>query len=352
MVSEARYYTLVNSLEDLEKFLSTLPEEKQTFSEVILGENKQKPRFDIDDVPVELVPEMFEAFGSLFEGLGIELKELFWYSSSNQSKQSYHLVLPHYYFETSFEAKRLWHYVQENIDSRFTTYIDSRVYSITQCFRLLGSQKQGSGRPKRLMKSWNYHDIVIEQQGMLKDSLVSYVLEGKLFPSFDIKQELTSAIRGELTGDVAEYQKIIEQYIGSEFQFWTIKDNIIFYRRLSPSFCEICKKEHDSVGTYFSIHDEFIVQHCYRSELYHGKPIFISRNSVIGLEDYDQSSIFEQVRVKETLFEKIERIDSLRTKIGSKSISIPIEKKNGRKKKSLIELATTEKYSIKGIKKN
>jgi len=303
MVSDGRYYTLFNSIEKLETFLSTIPEEKQTFFEVILGENRQKPRFDIDDIHVELVPEMFDAFGSLFKKFNIGPECLLWYSSSNQSKQSYHLILPDYYFETSFEAKKLWYYVQENIDPRFATYIDSRVYSITQCFRLLGSQKQGSGRPKRLMKSWNYQNEIIEQKGNLRDSLVGYVEDQKLFPAFEIKEKITSSTRGELTGDIQEYLNIINQYIGHEFDFWMVKNGVIFYNRIAPSFCEICKKKHDSVGAYFTIHKDSIIHHCYRAETYNGESIFISKCGILGLEDYKQPSVFKEKTMSDKVLE-------------------------------------------------
>jgi len=300
-----RYYTLLNSIKELKKFLSEKPEEEQTFFEVIFGENKQKPRFDIDNIAVDRIPEMFDAFGSLFEGLGIGPENLLWYSSSNETKQSYHLVLPDYYFENCDQAKRLWYYVQENMGAKISMYVDNRIYSSTQHFRLLGSQKLNSSRPKILMKSWKYKEEVIEQEKYsrnLRDSLVGYVKDEKLFPTFEIEKILVSSSKYLKKEFFDDEREIIESRLGPGFQLTKIEGNQLFYKRIAPSYCPVCDKQHNSVGTYFFIREDCIVQHCYRAEIYNGKSVYIPKNEVMGLENFDQ------VPTKKTLVERLSKI--------------------------------------------
>ena len=281
---QGRFFSLFPTLNALKNFLETIPEDKQSFFEIILGEQKQKPHFDIDDIAIENVQLMFDSFVDMFKRLGIDANELRWYSSSNEIKQSYHLVLPNFYFETNFDAKRLYYYAQEHLPTSVAQHVDILVYSTLQNFRLLGSQKEGSGRVKRLMPSWNYRGTEIKQSGELVASLISYIPEdSQEFPNFEIKspdERLFSSPTIVDNESVSAYDQVINEYLGGAFQFDNIKNNVMFYRRLSIQ------------------EENLLYHHCYRAKKYSKEKyrvIQFNLEPALGLDDFDQASPFGPV---------------------------------------------------------
>ena len=88
--------------------------------------------------------------------IGISPEELRWYSSNSQTKKSFHLIIPKYFFENNIQAKRLWQFFQERLPADYSKYIDDMVYSKLQNFRVLGSHKLPKNdeepRPKKIAK--------------------------------------------------------------------------------------------------------------------------------------------------------------------------------------------------------
>src|SRR5436309_1037556 len=143
-----------------------LPSEENNFYEVISGH--QKPHFDLDCNAVpgiqleELEKIAFSALDLLINAIEITLleigvdyrreKSLITFDSCGLAKQSYHIVIDGWYHKDHIEAKTFYNIVMEKIKGQYNPVvtIDDRVYSSRQEFRLFGSQKLGSGRPKKI----------------------------------------------------------------------------------------------------------------------------------------------------------------------------------------------------------
>jgi len=73
---------------------------------------------------------------------------LFQSHGDRKVKYSYHIYVDNYFHLNNTEAKIFYNMVFGLIPEQYHQFIDSSVYSKTQQFRLIGSQKEGSNRPK------------------------------------------------------------------------------------------------------------------------------------------------------------------------------------------------------------
>jgi hypothetical protein len=153
------------------------------------------------------------------------------------------------------------------------------------------------------MPSWNYRGTEIKQSGELVASLISYIPEdSQEFPNFEIKspdERLFSSPTIVDNESVSAYDQVINEYLGGAFQFDNIKNNVMFYRRLFPSYCELCNVIHESVGAFVSIQEEnLLYHHCYRAKKYSKEKyrvIQFNLEPALGLDDFDQASPFGPV---------------------------------------------------------
>ena len=70
------------------------------------------------------------------------------FTSHNENKKSYHIIIDHYYHMNNLEAKAFYNEIISKISPNFTKFIDHSVYSSIQQYRIVGSQKVNSNRPK------------------------------------------------------------------------------------------------------------------------------------------------------------------------------------------------------------
>lgn len=198
-----RYFTILNGIDDLEHLLEQIPKVKQHLFEVILGENPQKPHFDIDckSTP-EVGRKIYFKLIQVLMSLGIEQNEIRLYDSSSSIKQSYHIVIPTRHCENAQEAKLLWKYCVSQM-GELGIYVDHAVYSSLQNFRLKGSCKPVVLVSKELSVNWPFNE-----GSTLLDSLVSVLNPGsRPLPRLPIQE---SKPREILTDDVELTQEHIE----------------------------------------------------------------------------------------------------------------------------------------------
>jgi hypothetical protein len=103
--------------------------------------------------------------------------------SHSALKRSWHIVIDGYCVENAQEAKafyeRVWELAPRSVNANGHRCLDDAVYSSFQAFRLLGSQKRGSGRPK-----------VLESPGHeFSQTVVSYVRDCNMLPLLLEKEE-------------------------------------------------------------------------------------------------------------------------------------------------------------------
>ena len=291
----SRLFALFNSYIELYEYQTKLSPDQRYFYEIIFGDLPQKPHFDID-IKIPECPE-----GKNFEKLGNEVKDdvianilavgkehgiifnlekdILVYTSHGKAKRSYHIVVHHHCHTNHEQAKAFYKDVTGKMSAENAVYIDSGVYSSKQNFRILGSQKIGSYRPKKFCEDFTFlgkeikhmydvdlHSEEYKKLECFKESLVCWISDCEYLPSFQdpIKREQYVNQHTDMDyGDLSEAS--IEEAIklmndaritkGSKFPFVIreVQGNVISLRRLRPSYCFICKRIHEHENPYLLV---------------------------------------------------------------------------------------------------
>jgi len=268
-----RKFALFEDLNDFEAVLGDTKTYNRNFYEVILGEVRQKPHFDIDNITLkdvedleQTVDEIVKATERAFQMLGIEPEELRWYESNGKDKKSLHMVIPGYYVKNNNEAKRIYYYLKEIIPDYLFRFFDHMVYSALQNFRILGNCKSKSDR--------RYKNLLFREEtdDSLEESLItSFNKNMKEFPYLDVQMEEDYIANDFSIEDECMNEAIskVLDYLGSSFRLYGVKNSFMSFERLRSSQCSICQVQHDSIFPFARISKNGKVYlYCYRSRLY------------------------------------------------------------------------------------
>jgi hypothetical protein len=143
------------------------------------------------------------------------------YQSHGPVKTSWHIVVSNYYFKDHHYCK----YVASLIPAK---NIDMAVYSSTQFLRMEGSHKNGRTKVRD-----GYHALTsleIFREGLVSciDNAVEMVIKLPKAPVLDVSSSSN-----------IDYDK-------TAFRIRSQKGDAIFFDRIRPSYCTICKRIHDS----------------------------------------------------------------------------------------------------------
>ena len=309
-VSDNLYYSVFEDHIALLDFMNCTQETARCFFEIILGERRQKPHFDIDvkaeDFPGENIEEIHDlVIEELITACIIVLQEvnisidlstqLLMYSSHGPQKRSTHLLLGGLYHNSNREAKAFYLKVIENVNkspaAKYSLRIDPAVYSSTQQFRLLGSHKYGTTRTKCLVRHFQYKNEIIDhtwpfceeetQKSFLQayqNSLVTFVSNCKYIPSFIIEnphEYVVSDLSDKALEEIEDYCGVLE--ILSSYKILKVDNNRVDLQRTCSSYCEICHdarrmlldphcKPHTSENAYLTISGNNLYFHCRRDD--------------------------------------------------------------------------------------
>lgn len=293
-LENTRIYTYFNSYIDFAKYQSKFPIEKCSFHEVILGHNYQKPRFDIDleEVTLEeaehIKDQLIDAVINVFDKNGINLdlrKDLILCTSHGEMKKSYHIIINNWCHSNNKDAKGFYNKVMNELTMEKKDNIDCSVYSSKQQFRIIGSQKVGSKRPKVFQERWFYkrqeiiyqysetpenefHKIILQ----LEASLLSVTQHCNLLPIFTDQIPRLSCINSINEQTAINALKLCAKFAGlSEdspkfpYRLQSVKGGIIILKRLLSSKCKICERIHEHENPYLIVvGDEQSVYFCCR----------------------------------------------------------------------------------------
>jgi hypothetical protein len=187
------------------------------------------------------------------------------YSSHGPVKRSFHIVLPKYCHKDNIEAKLFYERVIGCMRGLYTKFVDLAVYTRTQQFRLLGSQKAGSSRPKMLMTTipWDGRGIKVFKRhhylDEFEDSLVSWAHDADLIPELRVDVKTYDAKGKEIPGFtwecVGNLEDLIAKYFKDSelFDIRDIRGSIVETTRLKPSYCTMCERTHHGENPYITI---------------------------------------------------------------------------------------------------
>lgn len=284
--------------------IKKIPVEERCFFEVIPGEFPQKPHFDIEideDNPKfndiannqykreEIKSQIITAIIKILQQYNISIdinKDILVFSSSNDSKLSYHIVVDNYAHINNLEAKAFYKLVKSNISEEYQSFIDKAVYSKLQQFRIVGSQKHKSGRMKKLLETWDYDGIPVKYEYPeppenehhkymmeLGCSLVANAAYCSILPRFYEGDANRQYEQYDLSDDqVQRVLMMFENYIGfsrrsKDFPFYIrkIENSTITFTRKRPSYCKLCKRIHEHDNPYVFVKESNVFYACPRS---------------------------------------------------------------------------------------
>lgn len=296
-----RVFRVFENPKRLFRFISKIDKSSRHFFEYIFGETKRHAFLDIDlkvDEDKIITRENIDSHATflrhdivnIFWELGIPLENLRWYSSNNERKRSYHLIVLGYYLNDCHHSKRLIKYIHQKIHSIYHKPVDIAVSKSLQAFRLLGSCKKGDERPKILEREWDFYGekIIVEKKSEYEEfleSLCCKIDEGdQPFPEFELDEEEVNRrvsnvidVSDTIDQEIFEHMNTeIIKLIGENFDEPILRDNFISYNRIYPSYCPICTVNSDysdvhEHGGMFAVivpitggYDLYL--HCYQSE--------------------------------------------------------------------------------------
>lgn len=279
---KTKEYSLFTDEEIFYKAYSS-PLQHRCYYEVISG--RQKPHFDIDikDEHIENCKER-ERVGTLVKEKVIEqchvliptLKEesILVFNSHGEHKRSYHIVLNHWYHEDCLEAKAFYGNIISNIPSEYSRYVDPKVYGQNQNFRILGSHKIGSVRPKVFEGDFEdddaqllYDSLVSNVKGCKPlysvESLIPGLTIGTLAPAIKIKQDVIDTI--VYTNDQLESVRVmLQDFAGGIFSIRKCTGYRIELKKNCKSYiCPCCSGEHHTNNSFIYLHNGEVRLKCY-----------------------------------------------------------------------------------------
>lgn len=312
--SGIRLFSYFDSYIEFALFMKKVLPEKRGFYEVIFGSFPQKPHFDLDisqsdlfenedldQVATDIVETVISGIFNIFSQLGISLfleQDVLLYTSHGPDKRSIHLVINNYCHLNHHEARALrdqvYKYCVECLKdkyspSRLDKWIDGSVYSETQQFRMVGSQKTGSNRPKIFLKEWTFFNRKIlhryvetpdnpdhENVLQLEESLISNTQGCAILPNllstsphrrkFGKIDDVSDEVAQKALEECARFAKISVTDPQFPYRISAIRGAVIILKRIKPSFCPICSRIHEHENPYLFIHPSGTVFfHCRRA---------------------------------------------------------------------------------------
>lgn len=276
--------------------------ESRCFYEVIRS-GPQNPHFDIDidsikDVYLQSINLseladriLHETTRAIINSLAMKNipchpSDIMHFNSNGETKKSFHIVLPRVCHTDEIEAEAFASVVRSMLPPDIAKFVDSKVYSSNQQFRLFGSQKRGSGRTKIIMpvtydgSTYNYHPILangeennpeIVAHETFSDSLVSFRPTNYL-PSYydvaiqrctDISHKIKTIVKGHssIKSDIVDdklqsnIQRLFEcnSTLRRKYTFTGAVENGFFVLRNNQEVtidCPICNRNHEHENAY------------------------------------------------------------------------------------------------------
>jgi len=302
-----RIYAFFDSYIEFYEYMSLFNPLEQAFYEIIFGELPQKPHFDIDvnqgDVNelypgenIEIISEILresvtlsciEVMAEHMITLDLE-RDLLLYSSHGATKRSYHIVINNKCHDGNKEARAFYDAVMAKVNlitrGKYLAFIDKSVYSPRQQFRLVGCQKQGSGRPKVFNSEFWFRNVkythvyteditdpVRKNLTVIYESLISFTSGCSFLPSLIPPRVFNYNNLGALP-DIDDnvvnlcLNMMREKIPSCPFSMREISGHLILLKREAPSCCPICKVTHEHEHPYIFIVGGKAYWDCRRSQ--------------------------------------------------------------------------------------
>ena len=273
-----RIFSHFSNPEELLEFILSLPVKNRCLYEIISGQNKQKPHFDLDIPTTEelgpvVLEEFLNALVKTYQPLNFE-SDILVFSSNGSKKWSYHVILPNHHHANNKEARKFYQQVKDNMLSTMQCYVDCAVYSSRQNFRLLHCAKYGSDRLKIWQKNItingkNYHT---ECEDIFTNSLITILSQDSIHIEMEEDNiEQTTPVYENITIDIKQRKDIISliERTCKEERLERVVDNFFILKRLRAGFCQACKRihEHENPFVVYDSKNHAVYKFCRRQKI-------------------------------------------------------------------------------------
>lgn len=281
-----RLYSLFQNISEYLSYVDCFPPTERCFYETILGRFRQKAHFDIDFEGTEesnvrtranaLLVALCNAVSSLLYEHGITMKKenFVIYTSHGKKgdkyKCSFHLLIDGYYHNNNIEACSFYEELMQrmyNVPDREN--IDHAVYGSIQQFRILGSQKYLSYRPKVPyggMKEEGY----FERIKTYRRSIVGDCGDCLPLPSFVKAKAYTYDQDTHLSEEecnAVEALVLSHNYTRECTSIREIRGGLVILQREYGSTCPVCRRVHEGENPYLIVtRSGEVLFSCRRSE--------------------------------------------------------------------------------------
>lgn len=240
--------------------------------EVILAEQSQKPYFDFD------FDRRKEEFANLTESEAqrciqrfvtvirqvcqqIEEQDVIITESHGPEKYSFHVIIDRWCLPDNSENRAFFEKIMATLgEVSWRSGIDATMYKSIQQFRILGCHKYGSSRTKQLspISTWKSRTNVDSSTdggsvAILGASLVSNTGYCRLLPSFSVpKPPAILSEKEEIDNKLASVAlRLVPEH--DAFQISTIQRGLVCLKRLRPTYCAGCQRDHENENPYLLV---------------------------------------------------------------------------------------------------
>lgn len=275
-----RLFAAYSSYLEFVSSIRSLPLDKWSFFEVILGETNQKLYFDIDIEPgsevndEELLDDIERGVENVMREYGVEDTDIFIFDSNGDGKRSYHVILNGLCVENHEQNKYLASFVRERLRDEHKKYIDTCVYKSVQQLRLYGSSKVGTGRIKRLLrgkeldiKFTNRSREILQFNYIFQSSCVTETKRCSLIPISIVPRTVNVMEMKDLDETMVEAiteSKIFQDLMGI-YNLHRVTENRMELIRKVSAHCMICDRVHDNDNGFIIVNENNVANfHCWR----------------------------------------------------------------------------------------
>lgn len=197
------------------------------------------------------------------------------FSSHGSTKMSYHVIIDRWCFSDGENAKGFCQEVVELLPERLREMVDRRMYKKHQNFRTYLSHKYDSDRIKRIdiLSTWTPSEppeTEIEKIFQISlASIISNVSYCRFLPRFAKEKSVYSGESVQISPTQLDRSlQLMASYVDeSSLAFREIKSGMIMLKRLRPSFCRLCCRQHEHENPFLTIDRRGGVwYHCRREE--------------------------------------------------------------------------------------
>lgn len=314
-----RVFALFDTVQEfLVEFYRT---EEKTFFECIRDKH-QKIYFDIDvdtrkhseikdflDMGKNIVVDVIKSSIKVAKEFGVDLvpNDFIIFSSNGPTKISYHIVTHKHKVLNNKLNKLFFEKVMTFVDDRYHQFVDPKMYSSFQQFRMVGSTKAGANRVKRLVTEFKHKDIEIipkfpkaaknnkffYEYCILEMSLITRNDDCKVIP-IPLYEPSQSHIAFDSVTLMEEDIVYISNIMGPSFEVRNVEGNLISFARVKTTKCIICRRFHESDNPYVTVINGNIRMHCHRAKNEH-KEMGILQSSLKALMPHKPPSLSKSV---------------------------------------------------------